>query len=152
MDVFGRGWEHIDTFSARARFHGGVDYTTLEAEFPNATASLTMNPNINLSAHDRFFTALGAGIMPVSDSNSYSQASFPELAPYSYDFTPGSIESALERVLANPQTALETARAARTRARPAIGVEKTAAAILQTMQTAGFLYFQPKSGQDFFVP
>jgi len=151
-DVFGRGWDHIDTSNARARFHGGVDYATLEAEFPNATASLTMNPNINLSAHDRFFTALGAGIMPLSDSNAYAQASFPELAPYSYDFTPGSIESAIERVLANPQTALETARAARTRARPALGTEQTAAAILQTMQTAGFLYFQPKSGQDFFVP
>jgi hypothetical protein len=152
VDVYGAAWDHIDTTNARAKFHGPADYTAVEAAFPAATASLTMNPNIDLSAHDRFFTALGAGIMPITDRNSYIAETFPELLPYTFDFTPGSIEAALEKLTRDPQTALEVARATRTRTRPIAGVEQAATAILETMQAANFLHASPKHAQNFFVP
>ncbi|MDD2703893.1 MAG: hypothetical protein PHU07_00955 [Acidocella sp.] len=151
VDVFGRAWEHIDTGGARARFHGPVDYATVEGQFPGATASLTMNPNIDLSAHDRFFTALGAGIMPLSDRNAYTEANFPELLPYCFDFMPGSIESAIEHVLADPDATRELARATRARARGPHGVETAAADIVQTMQAAAFAG-TVRDEQKFFVP
>ena len=97
-DIFGAGWEHIDTPGARAEFHGPIGYADLEGRFPSATGSVTMNPNIALSAHDRFFTAIGAGIMPLSDRNAYITDRFPEALPYSFDFMPGSIEAALEKL------------------------------------------------------
>ncbi|HQU05502.1 MAG TPA: glycosyltransferase, partial [Acidocella sp.] len=152
VDVFGTAWEHIDKTGARATFHGPVDYARLEAEFPNATASITMNPNIELSAHDRFFTALGAGSMPISDRNQYCETTFPELLPYMFDFTKGSIEAAVEHVVNKPADALELARATRTRTRDAHGVEQAADAILQTVQAARFLGAGPRAEQNFFVP
>jgi hypothetical protein len=151
VDVFGRAWEHIDTAGARARFHGPVDYATVEAQFSGATASLTMNPNIDDSAHDRFFTALGAGIMPVSDSNAYTARNFPELAPYLFDFRPGSLETVLERVFADPEGARELARAARERALVPHGVEVAARDIVETMQAAE-MAATPREVQSFFVP
>jgi len=151
VDVYGQGWEHIDTSGAKARFHGPVDYATVEARFPGATASLTMNPNINHSAHDRFFTALGAGIMPVSDSNAYTDEHFPELAPYLFDFRPGRLEAVLERVFAAPDAACELARAARARARGPHGVEAAAADIVAAMQGVA-LAATPRRVQNFFMP
>ncbi len=152
VDVFGAAWEHIDSSGAKAKFHGPVEYAALEAGFSSATASLTMNPNIDLSAHDRFFTAIGAGIMPVSDRNSYIAERFPEALPYSFDFSPGSIEAALEKVFCAPETVMETARAMRERTRETDGVEHTANAILEVMQSARFLHLTPKPAQAFFVP
>ncbi len=151
VDVFGRGWEHVDTTKARARFHGPVDYATVEAQFPGATASLTMNPNIDHSAHDRFFTALGAGIMPVSDSNDYTMQNFPELTPYLFDFRPGRLEAVLERVFAAPEEARDLARATRERARLTHGVEVAAGEIAATMQGAA-LASRPRRVQGFFAP
>jgi hypothetical protein len=152
VDVFGRGWEHIDTSKAKARFHGPVGYDQLEAAFPRAAASITMNPNVDFSAHDRFFTALGAGIMPISDRNAYTAQNFPELLPYTFDFCPGSIAAALEHFSANPSLALETARASRDWRRPAHGIETTAAEILAAVQTMRYLYYTDKTDQDFFIP
>jgi len=80
VDIYGVHWEHISREGTRARFHGGVDYGTLNAAIARATASITMNPNIELSAHDRFFTALGAGVMPVSDANGFIRDNFAGLA------------------------------------------------------------------------
>ena len=108
-----------------------------------------MNPNIELSAHDRFFTAIGAGIMPLSDRNSYITERFPEALPYSFDFSPGSIEAALEKLFSAPETALETAKAMRERTRQTDGVEHAAIAILEVMQSARFLHFTPKSRAEF---
>ncbi len=151
VDVYGQGWDYLDKSKARAKFHGPVDYATLEAQFSGATASLTMNPNINHSAHDRFFTALGAGIMPVSDSNAYTGANFPELAPYMFDFRPGRLEEVLERVFAAPDKARTLARATRKRARAPHGVEVAAADIVATMQ-GSILASRPRPVQGFFVP
>ncbi len=152
VDVFGAAWEHIDIAGAKAKFHGPISYGDLESRFPSATASLTMNPNIALSAHDRFFTAIGAGIMPLSDRNGYIAERFPEALPFSFDFTPGSIEAALEKLFSAPETAIEAARAMRERTRKTDGVEHAATFILETMQAARFLHLTPKPAQNFFVP
>ena len=128
------------------------DYAKLEARLATATASLTVNPNIDLSAHDRFFTAIGAGIMPLSDRNSYIAERFPEALPYSFDFTPGSIAAALEKLFDAPETALEAARAMRERTRASDGVEHAATAILEVIQSVRFLHLTPKPAQSFFVP
>ena len=151
VDVFGAAWQHIDASQSKAKFHGALGYSDLEAGLATATASLTMNPNIELSAHDRFFTAIGAGIMPLSDRNSYITERFPEALPYSFDFTPGSIEAALEKVFGAPEAALEAARAMRKRTRQTDGAEQTATAILGIMQSARFLHHTPKPAQNFFV-
>jgi hypothetical protein len=158
VDVFGGAWEHIDTSNARARFHGPSDYTVVESSLSGATASLNMHPNIDLGAHERFFLSLGAGSMPLTDRNGYIEQVFPELLPYSFDFTQGSITAALEKTLQNPKAALELARATRSRARAhandakGLSMEATAAKIAGMMSSSGFLFADQRPEQNFFVP
>lgn len=152
VDIFGDRWDHISRAGAPARFHGGVDYQTLEREMAGATASITMNPNIDLSAHDRFFTALGAGMMPVTDSNSFISENFPELAPFTFTFEQDSIERVLERIFARPHEAREIARAARAQAMPRLSTRQTAEHILNCMELVDFLEGSFASPQNFFIP
>jgi hypothetical protein len=152
VDVFGSAWEHIDTRGARARFHGPVEYSRMEAELSTATACLSSNPNVDLGAHERVFLSIGAGNMPLTDRNRFIDEAFPELREYMFDFTPGSIAAAVERVVKDPETALLSVRGMRKRAREQYGIEVTAAKILETMQSKRFLMNLPRPGQAFFVP
>jgi Tfp pilus assembly protein PilF len=152
VDIFGARWDHISRDGARARFHGGVDYPALEREIAGATASITMNPNVDLSAHDRVFTALGAGILPVTDGNSFLSEFIPKLAPFTFTFEKGSIESVLERIFARPHEAIEVARAARTQAIATVSTRHTARHILDCMELADFLEVSFAAPQNFFIP
>jgi hypothetical protein len=157
VDVFGGAWEHIDKTNASARFHGPTNYGDVESSLSGATASLNMHPNIDLGAHERFFLALGAGSMPLTDRNAYIEQNFPELLPYTFDFTPGSITAALEKTVQKPAAALELARAARTRARihassaAGLSMEATAANIADIMNSTTFLFAGAKPEQNYFV-
>jgi hypothetical protein len=110
-----------------------------------------MNPNVELSAHDRFFLSLGAGKLPVSDANQFTRENFPELVSYSFDFTPDSIAAALERVFAQPRAAREHALAARATARARFPTEKAAGHIVECARLANYFEFDFKSPQDFFI-
>jgi hypothetical protein len=151
VDIFGVSWEHIDQTGARARFHGGVDYGLVNQAIASATASITMNPNIELSAHDRFFTALGMGVMPVSDTNSFTRESFPGLAPYIFEFGDGSLEAALDRVFAHPADAVALARSTKQEMMPKYSVRHAAQQIRDIAAVADFLDFSFAAPQPFLA-
>ena len=151
VDIYGVSWKHIDREGARARFHGGVDYATVNQAIARATASITMNPNIELSAHDRFFTALGMGVMPLSDANAFTRENFPVLAPYSFAFGDGSLEAALERVLARPADAVALARSTRPEMMERFSVRKAAKQIRDCAALAEYLDFSLVPPQPFLA-
>jgi hypothetical protein len=152
VDVFGRSWEHVAASgTGRARFHGPVSSAALEEAIAGATAMLNMNPNVELSAHDRFFLSLGAGKVPISDANQFTRDNFPELAPYSFDFTPDSIAAALEPVFAQPRAARERALAARATARTRFPSEQAARHIVECARLANYFEFDFNAPQDFFI-
>lgn len=152
VDVFGRSWEHVTASgTGRARFHGPVPSPVLDEAIAGATAMLNMNPNVELSAHDRFFVALGAGKAPISDANQFTRENFPELLPYSFEFTPDSIAAAIERVFAQPHAARECALAARATARARFSTEDAARHILECARLANYFEFDFKAPQDFFI-
>jgi hypothetical protein len=151
VDIYGANWEHIDRDGARARFHGGVDYETVNQTIAHATASVTMNPNIELSAHDRFFTALGMGVMPLSDGNRFIRENFRGLAPYTFGFGDGSLEAALEHVFAHPSDALDLARSTKAQMIPRFPVRQAAKQIKDCVALAEYFDFSFASPQPFFA-
>jgi hypothetical protein len=151
VDIYGVNWEHIDREGARARFHGGVDYGIVNQAIARATASVTMNPNIELSAHDRFFTALGMGVMPISDTNRFTRENFPGLAPYAFGFGDGSLEAALEQVFARPADALALARSTRAAMLPRFSVSQTARQIRDCAAIAEYFDFSFAAPQPFLA-
>jgi hypothetical protein len=151
VDVYGVHWDHVDREGARARFHGGVDYATVNQAIALATASITMNPNIELSAHDRFFTALGMGVMPLSDANGFIRENFQALAPYTFDFGDDSLEAALERVLAHPSDALALARSTRSEMIQRFSVRQAAKQIRDCVALAEYFDFSFAPPQPFLA-
>ncbi len=151
VDIYGVHWEHIDRAGAQARFHGGVDYGTVNRAIARATASITMHPNIELSAHDRFFTALGMGVMPLSDANGFTRENFPGLAPYTFDFGDGSLEAALEHVFTHPADALALARSTRQAMMPRFSVRQAATQIRNCAALAEFFDFSFAPPQPFLA-
>ncbi|WP_244485487.1 hypothetical protein [Bradyrhizobium tropiciagri] len=68
-------------------------------------AAVSLNPNIDLSVHDRVFFALGAGTVPVFDTNRFSTAEMPHRTRYGFGQDTTSIAAAVEAVLADPAAA-----------------------------------------------
>jgi len=151
VDIFGVKWEHIDQTGARARFHGGVDYRIVNQAIVRATASITMNPNIELSAHDRFFTALGAGVMPLSDTNSFIRENFPALTPYTFGFDDASLEATLDRVFARPADAVALARSTKQEMMPRFSTGQAAKHIRDCAAIATYLDFSFAAPQPFLA-
>jgi len=107
VDVYGRGWDHIAWDGAAARYHGVSPWNEAVRTLPSYLGCLSINPLIDESVHDRVFWAVAAGVAPCTDANGFSRAQMPELAAYTFDFTPEAIVAAAEALLADPRAALE---------------------------------------------
>jgi hypothetical protein len=151
VDIYGDRWDHIEREGARARFHGGVAFDLVNEAIANAAASITMNPNIELSAHDRFFLALAMGVMPVTDSNAFIGENFPRLAPYTFDFADGRIEPVLERIFARPGDARELARSVKTETMDRFSTRGAAQHIRDCADLAGFFEYSFAAPQPFLA-
>jgi hypothetical protein len=110
-----------------------------------------MKPNIELTAHDRFFTALGAGVMPLSDTNSFIREHFPALAPYTFSFDDGSIEAILEQVFARPADALALAHGTKQEMMPRFSTAQAAKHIRDCAAIADYLDFSFAAPQPFIA-
>ena len=114
VDVIGPGWEHIPWHRAgAAAHHGALPWRTATFErLPHYLASLSLQPLVEQSVHDREFYALAAGVVPLSDDNAFAQACLPALQPYRFDFTRERIVAAADALLSDPAAALQRTEAA----------------------------------------
>jgi hypothetical protein len=67
---------------------------------------------VDESMHDRVFFALSAGVVPVSNSNTFSGRHVPGLERYAFRFTLDSVAAAAKAVLADPATGFALTEAA----------------------------------------
>jgi len=107
--IYGNGLDYIKPEGARADILPPVEYDKLMDMFSESLAVISMNQNIDDECHDRPYSALGSGAMPISDINPWWAKNYPALLPYSYDFRDRSIVGAVEKVLENPESAAELA-------------------------------------------
>lgn len=111
VDVYGKGWDHIDWSRGAATYNGHADWNQMITLLPGYLGCLSTNPLIDESVHDRSFFALAANVVPVADSNAFSRQRMPELERYTFHFDRHSIGTAVEALLAEPEAALERTEA-----------------------------------------
>jgi hypothetical protein len=107
VDVVGADWAHVDWSDSAAQPVGAMSFLEIARRLPSYLASLSLNPLIDGSVHDRVFCALSAGVVPVSDANAFARAEMTLLAPYSYAVDRHAVQAAVEAVLAAPTRAIE---------------------------------------------
>ena len=105
VKIYGDGLNYLDTSGAKAQILPPVNFDTLASIFDESLAIISMNQNIDDECHDRPYSALGCGAMPISDINPWWVKNFPALLPYSYDFRDRSIAGAVQKVLDDPEAA-----------------------------------------------
>lgn len=109
VKIYGDGLSYLDTSQGKAEILPPVDYDKLIDIFGSSLAVISMNQNIDDECHDRPYSALGSGAMPISDINPWWAKNYPALLPYSYDFRDRGVAAAVEKVLADPVAAAELA-------------------------------------------
>jgi hypothetical protein len=103
VDFIGGGWDELAaTAPKHARFLGPQSFDVVRAGLGSYLGAVSLNPNTDLSMHDRVFFSLSAGTVPVFDANRFSRAHLPHLAPYSFSHDIDSVRAAVEAVLADP--------------------------------------------------
>jgi hypothetical protein len=105
VDFIGGGWDDVAASGRHARFHGAMPFDSLRENLGTYLAAASLNPNVDLSVHDRVFFALGAGTVPIFDANRFSREHLPRLVRFSFDQEAESIAAAVEAVLADPVAA-----------------------------------------------
>lgn len=131
VDVFGRGWDHIEWDGARAVFRGALGWRPTLQQLPSYLGCLSINPLVEQSVHDRVFFALAAGVPPVTDSNAFSRARMPGLESYGFEFTSERIVQAVDSLLADPAEALARTESAFQALTPDFTMRRAAEQILQ---------------------
>jgi len=111
IDVFGRGWDHIRGAARGARFLGPAGYDYTLEQLPHYLGCLSTNPLVEDSVHDRVFSALAAGVVPVSDDNRFARTHLPKLSPYRFTWSPCDAEAAIGALLDGPRAGLACAEA-----------------------------------------
>ena len=84
VDVFGTGWDHVNWDGAAAQCHGAMTWRTMIDQLPRYVGSLSINPLVEESVHDRVFFALAAGVVPVTDGNAFTDKNMPALEVVSF--------------------------------------------------------------------
>ena len=105
VDFIGGGWDDFKAETRHARFLGAMPFDTLRENLGSYLGAASLNPNVDLSVHDRVFAALGASTVPIFDANSFSRDNFPRLSRYGFGQDADSIAAAVEAVLDDPPAA-----------------------------------------------
>jgi hypothetical protein len=105
VDFIGGGWDELAASGRRARFLGAMPFDAVRESLGTYLAAASLNPNVDLSVHDRVFFAIGAGCVPIFDANRFSRDQLPRLAPFSFGQDSDSLAAAVESVLSDPQAA-----------------------------------------------
>jgi hypothetical protein len=105
VDFIGGGWEGFAASSRHARFLGAMPFDALRQNLGTYLGAASLNPNVDLSVHDRVFFALGASTVPILDANSFSRQHLPHLSRFTFGQDTDSIAAAVEAVLDDPAAA-----------------------------------------------
>lgn len=138
VDFIGGGWEGFAASSRHARLLGAMPFDSLRANLGAYLGAASLNPNVDLSVHDRVFFALGAGTVPILDGNSFSRQHLPRLSRFSFGQDTDSIAAAVEAVLDDPAAAQAATAATLAEAYPRFSMRRSVQEICEAVtQMAG---------------
>jgi hypothetical protein len=134
VDFIGGGWDDLAaTATGPARFLGAQPFDAVRASLGSYLGAVSLNPNADLSMHDRVFFSISAGTVPVFDANRFSKAHLPRLAGYSFAQEADSLRAAVEALLANPAAAQAATAATLAEAYPRFSMRRTVEEIHQIL-------------------
>ncbi|QPF85532.1 hypothetical protein IC762_04165 [Bradyrhizobium genosp. L] len=125
VDIIGGGWSDLDVAGKPARVLGAMTFDAMREGLGSYLGAVSLNPNIDLSVHDRVFFALGAGTVPVFDTNRFAAAEMPHLAPFTFGQDTASVAGAVEALLADPATAQAATAATLTEMYPRFSMQRS---------------------------
>ena len=138
VDFIGGGWDDFKAEAHHARFLGAVQFDALRESLGTYLGAASLNPNVDLSVHDRVFFALGASTVPIFDANSFSRQNFPRLSRFSFGQDVDSIAAAVEAVLNDPAAAQAATAATLAETYPRLSMQRSVQDICEiTTQMAG---------------
>ncbi|OAF05278.1 hypothetical protein AYJ54_22845 [Bradyrhizobium centrolobii] len=139
VDFIGGGWDDFKAETRHARFLGAMPFETLRENLGTYLAAVSLNPNVELSVHDRVFFALGASTVPIFDADSFSRENFPRLSRFSFAQDADSIAAAVEAVLDDPAAAHAATSATLAETYPRLSMQRSVQEICEiSTQMAGF--------------
>lgn len=125
VDIIGGGWSDLDVTGKPARVFGAMTFDAMRERLGSYLGAVSLNPNIDLSVHDRVFFALGAGTVPVFDANRFSATEMPHLSRVTFGQDTASVAAAVEALLADPATAQAAAAATLTEMYPRFSMQRS---------------------------
>ncbi len=138
VDFIGGGWDDFKAGTRHARFLGAMPFDALRENLGSYLGAASLNPNVDLSVHDRVFAALGASTVPIFDANSFSRENFPRLSRYGFGQSADSIAAAVEAVLDDPAAAQAATTATLAETYPRLSMQRSMQEICEiTTQMAG---------------
>lgn len=138
VDFIGGGWDDFKTETRHARFLGAMPFDALRENLGTYLGAASLNPNVDLSVHDRVFYALGASTVPIFDANSFSRENFPRLSRFSFGQDADSIAAAVEAVLDDPAAAQAATATTLAETYPRLSMRRSVQEICEiTTQMAG---------------
>ncbi|MCP3469277.1 hypothetical protein NLM33_02915 [Bradyrhizobium sp. CCGUVB1N3] len=138
VDFIGGGWDDFAASSRRARFLGAMPFDALRENLGTYLGAASLNPNVDLSVHDRVFFALGAGTVPIFDANGFSKQHLPRLSRFSFGQDADSVAAAVEAVLDDPAAAQAATATTMAEAYPRFSMRRSVQEICEiTTQIAG---------------
>ena len=138
VDFIGGGWDDFKAETRHARFLGAMPFDALRENLGTYLAAASLNPNVDLSVHDRVFYALGASTVPIFDANSFSRENFPRLSRFGFGEDADSIAAAVETVLDDPASAQAATAATLAETYPRLSMRRSVQEICEiTTRMAG---------------
>jgi len=137
VDFFGSGWDYMAPQATKSAFHGPIPFAALCKTLPAYLGAASINPNVDLSVHDRVFFSIGAGVTPIFDGNAFSRAHMPMLKAHSFSYHRESIEAAVDCLLSQPSEAQENVAAALAALYPAFSMRNAARQIHEICTSVG---------------
>jgi hypothetical protein len=138
VDFIGGGWDDFKAETRHARFFGAMPFDALRENLGTYLGAASLNPNVDLSVHDRVFFALGASTVPIFDANSFSRQNFPHLSRYGFGQDADSVAAAVEAVLDDPAAAQAATAATLAETYPRLSMQHSVQEICEiTTQMAG---------------
>lgn len=105
--VQGENWGHVDFTGRKAQLVPGRSYEDTRNVFTQALGVIDMSPNTQGAPHERIWRAAGCYTLAITNRQNWLNRQFAEFTDLAFDFNDDSIQSTVNRIIANPNQYLE---------------------------------------------
>ena len=110
VEIHGECWEHVDFSGRRASLIPFGDYMSSKELIREALCVVDMSPNTHSHPHERYMRCASRHTLCLTNRSQFLEQKFGAFGQPVFDFTPESIRTSVEAVLADPVRHVEIGR------------------------------------------